>query len=995
MSSYSNYLLKSIKKVVVIASLFGPIATLYGQEAIEQPSTENAATLTIQENNAANTALFIDEQEFEATPEQVTTPSENNPEEQPDEPANTPQQDYETFLAQAMENEQCEVILKTILENFNKLDFDLEHIALVVSNNQVRISTKKPILDEIRKLRGLVGMIKDGSFIVIKKENLGQLIELAQKLIGHVRYILTTNLISFKSFELEMAAAPTRLPLPKTYGFDQLEKMLQQNNNLLTRLETESENVGLNAFNKVFRRLEKLNNDYKVLSRLTIAAGIGAGIIWIGHRIPNAFWIKIYDFFGIDKTPKSAIAEANPQDQSDSQPNESQPTTSQPLLDPYNLRNFYDSNQSDITSNLKLPQNSYSSAKVKPPTDPISTREAVAQGVALGLQQDRKMQYDAMKQTDMANDAIVKPVIFGGDPAPKTKVPLKTMTENKMPVGYLSWLEILGERSLEVISFSVPPLILFDVIKPTLKEWGSYSYDWVKGRLSQLMSFLRGGPVKRQMDMWAEKEIKITFDDVIGNEHAKESLSHIVAYIVDYEKYDRAGIIPETGILLVGPPRTGKTYIAEALAGTIKMAFQERGSNETIRLLSFTTAELKQYGISTVLLGAKALAPVVLFIDEIDTGRFQREGDSVGLGELQVAMSTLNRDKSKKVIILAATNKPENLDYALLEPGRFGKHIHFTYPTTNERKEYLQRELTKRSANINEEYIDKLAHESEGCSYDALNEVIVTALQRAKMRGSILTWEDLDAAFDEEINKIIIDEQTIPESEQYIIAAHQAGHAYMRTVLNPSLQLTKVTIRPTAAKINEQSVISKYFDNNSTTNNKNQKDNKTVEYGKIFTAHNTQSLKFETYKDLINELIISLAGHCAEKVLFGASSHSYHTSDINEALSIAKHLVFNGMQEKDMPKKVKEQKLAEAYELVKKHEQEVTEQLMEHKQELIVLTNILFKQKTLVASDIIEIIKLVEQEKNKEPSENQDSIQEASAQLDVDALDIAQERPNA
>jgi cell division protease FtsH len=966
----------------------------------------SASTITFCDQDIAAPnidTVFIDEQEFgtianSEPAKPVMTSNDADTIEQEDE--TTQEEKLEKLLAQAEENEKCELLLKEVLKNYDNIDFALEHMALVINNNQVRkLTSKKPISEEIMKLRSIITMIKDGAFVVIKKDNLVQLIELAQTFIAHIRYVLTTDLVNFKTFDFEAAVTPNRLKLPKTYGFEQLEKMIQQNSGLLTKLESESENIGLNSFHKIYRRLEKINHDYKVLHRLTIAAGIGLGLAWFDYLTSRyislraeALWNKALDYLGFDK--KENVQAKNSEKDSiiaGTQENTENSSAQESNIPDNDFIKKFGKKENEINvdnNNPILNQNNIQSL--------FSLGEQIGRGMFKGqMDAERELrEQQAQSQKEHSQDkSLLRTFIMAAKDFLGSKVPDTKRGINDVPEAQRGWFTYWHnflEKDLKLVSFAFTPFALFDYFTPTFKEWGQKGYAWTSTKLAQISAFLRGGPMKKQMDMWAEKEIRITFDDVIGNEHAKETLMRIVSYLVDYEKFDRAGIMPETGILLVGPPRTGKTYIAEALAGTIKMLLQEKGSNETIRLLSFTTAELKQYGISTVLLGAKALAPVVLFIDEIDTGRFQREGDATGLGELQVAMSTLNRDKSKKVIILAATNKPENLDYALLEPGRFGKHIDFTYPTFSERKEYLNRELQKRSVHISEEYINKLAHESENCSYDALNEVIVTALQKAKVRGSVLTWEDLDSAFDEEINKIILDEHTIPEAEQYVIAAHQAGHAYMRILRNASLQLTKVTIRPTSAKINEQAVISKYFEKNDS--GKNQKESKTIEYGKVFVAHNSNSLKFETSNDLVDELIISLAGHVAEKILFDSSSYSYHNHDNEHALAIAKHIVFGGMPEKGMPKAIKEQKLTEAYNLVQKYEQEVTDLLTAHKKELIVITNILFEQKTLLAGEILQILELLEKKKNEsedKPAIDDQVVDEASNELPTQAVAAA------
>ncbi len=943
------------------------------------------STLAIAENpTQAIDEVFIDEQEFEnlspASPHLPVTP-------QPQSPAQ-PIEDV-TPQASTINQKQLDVLVVTLENNFKQLDVILEQIALVINNNQIRkLSTKDVILDEIIKIRSLVGMIIQNIASINTPDKATQLIEIAQKLTSHVQYLLTTNLVNFKPFDFEKAFAPTtRVSLPTTYGFEQLEKMALQNTLTLGTLKAHSENVGLNSFHIFYRKLEKLNQEYKILHKLTIAAGVGLALLWFDFLCDRAFSVKLQEWwnklFNIQPEPSHTVL--NPSLLTTSPPQNSSTITQL------------------ITSNQVTPavtNNKPTVASVKPsspsetsnmPTDVTDFQKGVdfGKGVVQGkwlAQQELREKMLQQQQTatskSMWGNWILSLKNFLGNRVPDTRAGIEAIPPEQR--GMVTYTQNFFERHLKLFTFAFTPIALFDLFKPTLKEWGTGSYNWLMAKVEHVTAFLRGGPVRRQMDIWAEKEITITFDDVIGNEHAKKILMRIVDYIIDYENRDRQGIIPETGILLVGPPRTGKTYLAQALAGTIKKGLIESGNFETMRYLELTTAELKQHGISNILLGAKTFAPIIIFIDEIDSGGFQRERDAAALGELQVAMSTLNRDKSKKVIILAATNKPENLDYSLLEPGRFGKQIDFTKPTFTERKEYLTRELSKRSALIDEQYIDKLAHQSEDSTYDALHEVIVTALQKAKSRGSVLTWNDLDEAFDEDVNKIILDDHMLPPAEQYTIAAHQAGHAYMRILSNARLQLTKVTIKPTSAKVNEQAVIAKYFDNNN--KKKDQKETKTIEYGKVFTAHDTGALKFENAQDLRHELLISLAGHVAEKLLFDATGYSYHSHDNEDALNIAKHIVFEGIPDKEMPKSIREEYLMKAYDLVKEYQQKAIELLTQHKEELIVITNMLYEQKTLLATDIIEILQLLKEEDG-HPQDDTADEQDSSEEVDEEVVD--------
>ena len=270
-------------------------------ESIEQISTPLDISLS------PNQDILFDESEFDT----LSTPELNKPEDNNHLLNNLENlDDFEPTQAQLDDNNHSEALLQNIIGQggqYDKLDFDLEHIALVVNNNQVRISNKKPILEEIIKLRSIVGMIKGGAFVVIRKENVAQLVELLQKLINHTRSILTTDLINFKSFDFEATMAPNRnLQLSHGVSFEYIESIMQQNDSLLTKLESESENVGLSTFNKAYRKLEKLNRDYKILNRVAIATAVGIGATWLLYRIHPAF----FEYFKKnEEAPKTELSE--------------------------------------------------------------------------------------------------------------------------------------------------------------------------------------------------------------------------------------------------------------------------------------------------------------------------------------------------------------------------------------------------------------------------------------------------------------------------------------------------------------------------------------------------------------------------------------------------------------------------------------------------------------------------------------------------------------
>lgn len=895
--------------------------------------------------------LVIDEDEFN----NLSSPALSNVDDaQPDK--NGADQDSDS-QAQAKEIERYKALLENATKHFTMLAFDLQHIALVINNGHARIANKNPIREEIAKLGSLIDMIRQQNALLQgDKAVVARLLQLTEEIAKHIRYLLTTDLITFKSFDLDPQTLITRNPQSQDIPLEELEKQLKANNILITKLEAESADVGLKWHNKVYRRLEKFNSDYKVLYGLSAVVipliGIYAWSVYCTDDFLGKAWNKARNkLFG---TP----------------PNNNQATNAQPASNT-------DTEQSSATLPPYSEDNLSDAAFIKSP-------EYYQQKLLYFKNQNEQYQQAATLQ-EAHKQKNAPSTGFKGFLGKRA-----TRYEKKhgiKPEGLLASLQYYAEDQLGILSFTVPSIAVFELLKPKVIDWARKITAWTSDKFTQTTSFLRGGPIKRQVGVFDGKEVKVTFDDVIGNEHAKEVLSRVKAYYLDSESFDRTGIPIPSGCLLMGDTRTGKSFIAEALVGDIKMELKARGKKDDVRYWSFTTAELKQEGIERVFAAAQYYAPVIIFIDEIDSGRFQNEGDSTSLGALQVAMSNLNLDKSKKVFVLAATNKPENLDRTLLAPGRFSEKITFTYPTLDERKKYIVQELAKRAVNIPEEYIDKLAHESENCSYDALSDVITTALFKAKMRESVVTWQDLDAAFDETVNKIITDKQTLPDAEQLVIAAHQAGHAYARMLFDANLELAKVTIRAVLATIKEKPIYAKYWNKK----HENQGSAPMIEYGKVFTAHNENTMKLETTEDLINELKISLAGHAAEKILHGSSSYKYHDHDLEEALAIAKHIIFRGLDEKDFPKAMREEKLTAAHKLVEQYEQEVYDLLMAHKKELTIITNFLFKEKTLLVEDILHILHLIDQEKKKGDAaagEDQQDLDASEILKDIDTSEF-------
>jgi cell division protease FtsH len=879
--------------------------------------------------------IYADNSENTLEQEQIIDQAQTEPiqldmleQEEPQDSHNDQEQNLNALMAQATQAQQAELVAQEILKQLDMLAEITSDVAQILNNNQVRLTPaeKSAAKKELTSLGTMIGKIRYSAFLLAQKENFPSLVTLINTVHENLTTAIKTGLKTFPhtEYDLNTRANPTN-----DVDLGQLEESLTGNTDRITALSKKAPTVGLSTFNIMYRKLKKLNNDYKILRRVGTAALIGVGIGWIIYKLePEYFFTKKIDE---DKSVLKSNIQENPTD---------------PVL---NI----------LASEAKLGEKYKAKAIIYNQYKPNNTKTVLSTKYS-------KEQWDETRSIKR----------FIGSPIPSDMLGGWDHMDSRAKGIYTRIEKIIGSAGLSFVSFACPGFALFDHIAPYIKDWAKYYSNLFNGNINQIDDYLAGGPIKKAgLISQYEKEVSVTLDDVIGNDHAKQEMLRIVAYVTNNEFFDRPGIVPPTGILLEGPTRTGKSFMAEATAGTIKQIDKEMGKKDTLHYVEIKAAELVEVGITQFFDEAQNYAPLIIFIDELDTIGLHRLRDSKRFGEMLTAMSTLNRKNKNKVIIIAATNKPEQLDDSLRASGRFGKHLHFVYPTLDERKVFLQKELEKRAIFIEEELIDKLAQESEGYPFDALSEMLRTALIDGKIQGKLPRAEDFERAFDEDINLILSDKSPLPLAEQELVSIHQSGHAMARILLDANLQLTKVTTRPTGVRIPEEDLLFNGWKDKEEKDEEQRKARTTVVYGSTFTMHKPHTLKFDSHQDLLDELTICLAGHAAEKLLYGNTSYSYHAEDNDEAMSIAKRLVFEGMREKDASKELKERKLTEAHALISKYKEIAYNLLAEHKEELAFVALVLLKEELLSAEQIMHIMNFVVTEKAKgnKPEEVQSS----------------------
>lgn len=527
---------------------------------------------------------------------------------------------------------------------------------------------------------------------------------------------------------------------------------------------------------------------------------------------------------------------------------------------------------------------------------------------------------------------------------------IELTTKIQHPDRPITWLGRLDQYIADVYTGSTPigKFLTATVATAAYKEWSVNINPWMTKSIKVLFNRLKGGSYRKIADGIEEIRPIVTFDDIIGLEYAKNMVRPHLKYIKDPERWDASEIAPPTGILLTGPTRTGKTFLARAIQGEINKENPEKG----VRFFALDANMLQSESIELWLHMAKLYAPCVIFIDEIDLLGLQRSSNAKRLSEFLQAMSgVLDKDPKKQVIIIATTNRPENLDTALLQNGRFGLEIRFQMPTCAERKEYILRELNKHAIDPESFGIDLdyLTYQTEDCSYEDIKSMIDDAFISGSIRGEILNQDLFERSLDKKIRKIVdSDSKNITAKEKQFMAAYQAGRTLVHLLLELESKISKVTIKPIVVKVKEEGVVDQYY--------KPQGSKQTgTEIGAVFTYHEHDTNDLITNEEREKIAKSYLAGRIAEKVLLGTCSN-FKTGYKQWVFKQIKATLSGGIDLKELSKKDQDRINTAALAQIAHYESEIEQLLITHKDTLKALSDALFTHETLGIDEITQII---------------------------------------
>ena len=363
-------------------------------------------------------------------------------------------------------------------------------------------------------------------------------------------------------------------------------------------------------------------------------------------------------------------------------------------------------------------------------------------------------------------------------------------------------LDDAGVKYSSELPEKVNPLVnfIFTWILPFVLIWTLGG--WLMRRMMKNMGGA-GGPGamafgKSNAKIYVKSATGIKFSDVAGEDEAKELLSEIVDYLHYPDKYTEIGASMPKGALLVGPPGTGKTLLAKAVAGEANVPFFSISGSEFVEMfVGMGAAKVRD-----LFKQANEKAPCIVFIDEIDTIGKKRDGANLGgndereqtLNQLLTEMDGF--DGSKGVVILAATNRPDSLDPALLRPGRFDRRIPVELPDLKGREEILKvhARKIKISDNVDFHEIAKAASGASGA--ELANIVNEAALRAVRDRRRFATQADMEESIEVVIAGYQKKSRVLSEKEKLIVSYHEVGHALVAALQTNSAPVHKITIIP-------------------------------------------------------------------------------------------------------------------------------------------------------------------------------------------------------
>jgi cell division protease FtsH len=422
---------------------------------------------------------------------------------------------------------------------------------------------------------------------------------------------------------------------------------------------------------------------------------------------------------------------------------------------------------------------------------------------------------------------------------------------------------------------------------------------------------------------------KVRLRDVAGVEEAKSEVREVIDFLKDPAKYRRVGGELPKGILLIGPPGTGKTLLAKAIAGEADAHFfSAHGSDFNEVFVGVGAKRVRELFRQAI-----KHKPAIIFIDEIDCVGKQRKMDSHGehqqtINALLAAMDGF--EGSDGVVVLAATNRPEDLDEALLRPGRFDRKVHVPYPDLNGRRAILQSHTTDKPL-ADETVLNVIAQTTPGMSgADLANLINEAAILCARENRDYIGLTELEAARDKVCYGLERKSMVLTRRERELIAVHEAGHALINLRMDLLPQLYKVSIIPRGSALG------------------------------VTTLLPTEDQNIHSRSTLLQELVLLMGGRAAERTFYGVTTNGA-SGDLDMARKLARKMVLEwGMGSKLYYEPAQREAEQEINRLLEEADREALAIIEAEKENAGKLSGALLLRETLTREEVLALIRAEE-----------------------------------
>ena len=500
------------------------------------------------------------------------------------------------------------------------------------------------------------------------------------------------------------------------------------------------------------------------------------------------------------------------------------------------------------------------------------------------------------------------------------------------------------EETSPIVSFIVSwvlPIVIFVVLGQLMSRW--------------MMKKMGGGAGSMMFDLgksnarvYVKSSSGIRFDDVAGEDEAKENLTEIVEYLHDPKKYTEIGASMPKGILLVGPPGTGKTMLAKAVAGEANVPFFSMSGSEFVEMFVGMGASK----VRDLFNQAKEKAPCIVFIDEIDAIGGKRDSRIGGNDEREQTLNQLLTEMdgfegNTGVIILAATNRPESLDPALTRPGRFDRRVPVELPDLKGREAILRVHAKKVKTEPNIDY-SAVARMASGASGAELANIVNEAALRAVRDGrNTVTQSDLEESIEVVIAGYQKKNAILTDHEKRIVAYHEIGHALVAAKQTQSAPVQKITIVPRTSGALGYTM--------------------QVEDGNHYLW---------TKEEMENKIATLTGGRVAEEVVFGSITTGA-SNDIEQATTLARSMItrygmsdefgmvaletetnqyLGGDTQLSCSAETQREVDKKVVDLVKKQYAKATRIITENREKLDELAKFLYEKETITGEEFMQIL---------------------------------------